>query len=105
MIGRDFNSQPREGGWQTTSPACLRCSNFNSQPREGGWANLTGWNLSKTQFQLTAARRRLGFGVMCAGGIYYFNSQPREGGWREVGIRMWLLRHFNSQPREGGWAD
>ncbi len=32
-----FNSQPREGGWQTVQANNLLGADFNSQPREGGW--------------------------------------------------------------------
>ena len=55
------------------------------------------------KFQLTAARRRLGYprGFQCHHDC--FNSQPPEGGW-EV-FRFGLAQHvsFNSQPPEGGW--
>ena len=33
----NFNSQPREGGWQNGYCFCDYLRNFNSQPREGGW--------------------------------------------------------------------
>ena len=54
-----FNSQPREGGWQTGWRfACMR-KNFNSQPREGGWLAGIAFHAGQALFQLTAARRRL----------------------------------------------
>ncbi len=78
---RDFNSQPREGGWNDSScgNSILGISthsrakaagslvsvvqyqfhNFNSQPREGGWQLGFRCPIPISQFQLTAARRRL----------------------------------------------
>ena len=75
-----FNSQPREGGWDVDiakaavasfqlTAARRRLDNlfagigsayFNSQPREGGWGALNAIRDMFNQFQLTAARRRLG---------------------------------------------
>ena len=100
----NFNSQPREGGWQFIQNDVGRRYNFNSQPREGGWTN---WH-------------QTGIGAL------YFNSQPREGGWldkhcavltakifqltaarRRLALKVYfagIIQHFNSQPREGGWA-
>ena len=34
------------------------------------------------EFQLTAARRRLGWVLLAGIRTYSFNSQPPEGGWR-----------------------
>ena len=36
---KNFNSQPREGGWRSKSSVLCSRINFNSQPREGGWEN------------------------------------------------------------------
>ena len=37
---KDFNSQPREGGWADSRTNLRESRYFNSQPREGGWAEL-----------------------------------------------------------------
>ena len=61
------------------------CAYFNSQPREGGWNNRITSRLKSRTFQLTAARRRLGYVKdIQAARRAYFNSQPREGGWLAV---------------------
>ena len=55
------------------------------------------------KFQLTAARRRLGYprGFQCHHDC--FNSQPPEGGWLSF-LQTWAyIQRFNSQPPEGGW--
>ena len=106
-----FNSQPREGGWKLQCVFIHLVDDFNSQPREGGWAVTISFRLLRTEFQLTAARRRLEFKLLChfhspsisthsrakAAGQNraamrrrpdYFNSQPREGCWNA--LRMWL---------------
>ena len=121
-----FNSQPREGGWKLQCVFIHLVDDFNSQPREGGWAVTISFRLLRTEFQLTAARRRL----ECSANVArlskgHFNSQPREGGWFQR-LKFWCLQsisthsrakaagranehqsaadyHFNSQPREGGW--
>ena len=56
----NFNSQPREGGWQKDHETDIFQKNFNSQPREGGWKINKSAHLILRIFQLTAARRRLG---------------------------------------------
>ena len=56
------------------------------------------------KFQLTAARRRLGYprGFQCHHDC--FNSQPPEGGWQNHFCRLESDGCcFNSQPPEGGW--
>ena len=55
------------------------------------------------KFQLTAARRRLGYprGFQCHHDC--FNSQPPEGGWGTIINNAQNLTRFNSQPPEGGW--
>ena len=58
----NFNSQPREGGWLTSSVGMPAFQHFNSQPREGGWSRPKAAEQHKT----------------------YFNSQPREGGWTAI---------------------
>ena len=59
---KNFNSQPREGGWQYSLALIHKQANFNSQPREGGWKRL----MMRTDCSCD------------------FNSQPREGGWGYV---------------------
>ena len=55
---------------------------FNSQPPEGGWPILNLRVITTREFQLTAARRRLGLiRVMSVIPLMCFNSQPPEGGW------------------------
>ena len=56
---KHFNSQPREGGWPPAQASRVTRKHFNSQPREGGWASRSGFEGSRSKFQLTAARRRL----------------------------------------------
>ena len=54
-----FNSQQPEGGW-CFGGFCRRFLNrFNSQPPEGGWDVAVGGDVTRAEFQLTAARRRL----------------------------------------------
>ena len=122
-----FNSQPPEGGWAAAGNRLAVCRCFNSQPPEGGWvAQLIGAQ-TPWQFQLTAARRRLGddgpANSVCgqvsthsrpkaagaAGRLRSFddggfNSQPPEGGWWLKQLACVVRWCFNSQPPEGGWA-
>ncbi len=56
---KNFNSQPREGGWQYSLALIHKQANFNSQPREGGWGYVLDMFPDFAEFQLTAARRRL----------------------------------------------
>ena len=121
-----FNSQPPEGGWAAAGNRLAVCRCFNSQPPEGGWvAQLIGAQ-TPWQFQLTAARRRLGddgpANSVCgqvsthsrpkaagaAGRLRSFddggfNSQPPEGGWWLKQLACVVRWCFNSQPPEGGW--
>ena len=56
---KNFNSQPREGGWYSFQDVQANLIDFNSQPREGGWS--------------LRVLNRIAYSD--------FNSQPREGGW------------------------
>ena len=76
-----FNSQPPEGGWIKVYPARYYESGFNSQPPEGGWVMDGVFTIVVAQFQLTAARRRLGLKAGSDNPVNRFNSQPPEGGW------------------------
>ncbi len=80
-VCHSFNTQPPEGGWPAYSKTASFHSGFNTQPPEGGWAKNRqsrrkrrcfntqppegGWFIEScdaytlTQFQHTAARRRL----------------------------------------------
>ena len=121
----DFNSQPREGGWLVRPCMRLRLRiSTHSRAKAAGFRIIIF--VRPFQFQLTAARRRLGR----ADGASlhappYFNSQPREGGWLHLMAVCWRKQRFqltaarrrlaprptpapphhdfNSQPREGGW--
>ena len=55
-----FNSQPPEGGWGLSYIQAAHVACFNSQPPEGGWPTIQADLRILNQFQLTAARRRLG---------------------------------------------
>ena len=59
-----FNSQPPEGGWDTTNQAQAALESFNSQPPEGGWRYHVRHMRCGNAFQLTAARRRLVWSMM-----------------------------------------
>ena len=74
----------------------------HSRAKAAGWCDHVC--VYACEFQLTAARRRLGFYIIGARRTANFNSQPREGGWNLALSRPLLLGYFNSQPREGGWT-
>ena len=98
---------------------------FNTQPPEGGWAFLPSLAFKLSEFQHTAARRRLALPIYSAIVSSSFNTQPPEGGWdlfstsrdsRLVSThsrpkaagppwveRKHFFRRFNTQPPEGGW--
>ncbi len=122
-----FNTQPPEGGWRRVAVrnGFLLC--FNTQPPEGGWFTFQSEDSGQTEFQHTAARRRLGTIYQRLPRLAYcFNTQPPEGGWSSALWRNWanslfqhtaarrrlgliLLRQlfplgFNTQPPEGGWS-
>ena len=59
-VGRDtrFNTQPPEGGWESTSMDAAIDKGFNTQPPEGGWAKdrvMSGWVDVSTHSRLKAA--------------------------------------------------
>ena len=76
-----FNSQPPEGGWFLAFKPSTWQKCFNSQPPEGGWCQANIAKRIGIEFQLTAARRRLGRPPYVALVVQSFNSQPPEGGW------------------------
>ena len=59
MFSSSFNTQPPEGGWQTSIDRRSKKTSFNTQPPEGGWIRRIQGKLSRSKFQHTAARRRL----------------------------------------------
>ena len=65
-LGWCFNSQPPEGGWHKQRGGQIATHSFNSQPPEGGWVKPYPMLFLHFQFQLTAARRRLGKRVTAA---------------------------------------
>ena len=76
-----FNTQPPEGGWNSSQLSGSPMASFNTQPPEGGWI------LSYSKVQ--------SFGR--------FNTQPPEGGWNARAVERTAKRGFNTQPPEGGW--
>ena len=98
-----FNTQPPEGGWPMSHKGdtlvldvsthsrpkaaghCLgrlpsRRYGFNTQPPEGGWTKRPA-SFCVTEFQHTAARRRLAGLFFRDSTVFCFNTQPPEGGW------------------------
>ena len=120
-----FNTQPREGGCNSSLLTVPFKLSFNTQPREGGCDHgfrvdaavigvsthsrveaaalcLPQYIVSQTAFQHTAARRRLRCWTKFLINFNCFNTQPPEGG-----CRIWRCpaKHdtgFNTQPPEGG---
>ena len=75
-----FNTQPPEGGWlgrRNTRP-CSRVST-HSRPKAAGRKTVSSKPIS--EFQHTAARRRLGIKTRLYIPPIGFNTQPPEGGW------------------------
>ena len=77
-----FNSQPPEGGWPSGYKFKTQPKGFNSQPPEGGWVRRSKHTCIRYQFQLTAARRRLG------------------AAWIRAFLRVWVSTH--SRPKAAG---
>ena len=57
---RRFNTQPPEGGWALKNRPEIPFFGFNTQPPEGGWEYWQRAKTTRTWFQHSAARRRLG---------------------------------------------
>ena len=99
-----FNTQPPEGGWHCGSftGSGRRC--FNTQPPEGGWILFIKIATNRTQFQHTAARRRLAaYPNMDDTALQVStHSRPKAAGRRRLFFRWWDIG-FNTQPPEGGW--
>ena len=142
-----FNTQPPEGGWdeketafpqdrvsthsrpKAAGPTAIFCFKFfivstHSRPKAAGFTFI-GRRYNNTQFQHTAARRRLDVHISLSKMNKRFNTQPPEGGWvcfRPRGFVRVVSTHsrpkaaghsgfcpnlvrlcFNTQPPEGGW--
>ena len=121
-----FNTQPPEGGWPEYQENIKVPAGFNTQPPEGGWFTFIGRRYNNTQFQHTAARRRLDVPHHQK---YRRLSFQHTAARRRLGagVRLRLLEHevsthsrpkaagrcvaigdsagyrFNTQPPEGGW--
>ena len=61
-LGVSTHSRPKAAGCLRRCPQ-IRSGCFNSQPPEGGWAYTAYALVEPLLFQLTAARRRLGFAL------------------------------------------
>ena len=103
MSVRGFNTQPPEGGCENGAENGNSKKCFNTQPPEGGCLLMAVLIAVNSQFQHTAARRRLPISkpserkiflfqhtaarrrlpfakCNCVGKLYGFNTQPPEGG-------------------------
>ena len=63
-VNLGFNTQPPEGGWLVLRRMRLLRPCFNTQPPEGGWGSKATTPLNLKMFQHTAARKRLGLGIV-----------------------------------------
>ena len=122
-----FNTQPPEGGWQCHHDGGFVSVCFNTQPPEGGWPSLAQHHHCRTEFQHTAARRRLEPQKADQIGRHGVSthSRPKAAGFQSLtrlkarGVSthsrpkaagMAMSRpgknstRFNTQPPEGGWS-
>ena len=78
---------------------------FNTQPPEGGWEAFVLNTSNDSEFQHTAARRRLGHNICHAltHRLVSTHSRPKAAG-RTERIRANPKPSFNTQPPEGGWC-
>ena len=82
-VGRDtrFNTQPPEGGWESTSMDAAIDKGFNTQPPEGGWESTS----------------------MDAAIDKGFNTQPPEGGWAKDRVMSgWVDVSTHSRLKAAG---
>ena len=121
-----FNTQPPEGGWNSSSssPSIRQC--FNTQPPEGGWLYQSlpksgngsfntqppegGWYVNSVAFgdcvlfQHTAARRRLE--PIFASNRYSFlvstHSRPKAAGTRQPFGYYAIYVSTHSRPKAAG---
>ena len=118
-----FNTQPPEGGWRMTSASSsVRRVSTHSRPK-AAVLNKEHWLLrtefqhtaarrrlvdrfaffgTHFEFQHTAARRRLGLTPRLTSRSFGFNTQPPEGGCSFFVHNHLSLTCFNTQPPEGG---
>ena len=78
---------------------------FNTQPPEGGCGSSIRTAFGDTEFQHTAARRRLQRSFSLRLKISRFNTQPPEGGCIFAQSSVRCQCGFNTQPPEGGCED
>ena len=82
-LTQSFNTQPPEGGCKMMMPKMSKNCRFNTQPPEGGCLSFSPGSPDFSEFQHTAARRRLPFVFVVIDGFRFcFNTQPPEGGCR-----------------------
>ena len=99
-----FNTQPPEGGWPEYQENIKVPAGFNTQPPEGGWFTFIGRRYNNTQFQHTAARRRLGAGVRLRLLEHEVSthSRPKAAGrWPFSPRRHWCVS-THSRPKAAG---
>ena len=99
-----FNTQPPEGGWVISSfrPSLIDC--FNTQPPEGGWRIGRPFLAALWLFQHTAARRRLGDGVVAFGKARQVSthSRPKAAGQAFLLLPPVLRVSTHSRPKAAG---
>ena len=79
MCLHGFNTQPPEGGWFRPVITKLNMSvSTHSRPKAA--VVICSFDIAKTLFQHTAARRRLGINKTTNIRLFGFNTQPPEGG-------------------------
>ena len=124
---KSFNSQPPGGGWQFAGQArrnagkvsthsrpeaagrrfpwpIRRCASFNSQPPGGGWKAVASFSLACSEFQLTAARRRLGIQASWSTKVLAFQLTAAR---RRLAAQVLFFSHFgrvstHSRPEAAG---
>ena len=102
LVIASFNTQPPEGGCmlECASIASVMC--FNTQPPEGGCRQLVHCAMRLTQFQHTAARRRLRYVCIGLGFIQVFQHTAARRRLQTQASRRSPISRFNTQPPEGG---
>ena len=100
----DFNSQPREGGWLVRPCMRLRLRiSTHSRAKAAGFRIIIF--VRPFQFQLTAARRRLGDSFRQLAKLTEISTHSRaKAAGAAARPKAWPSGYFNSQPREGGWV-
>ena len=98
-----FNTQPPEGGWVRRGKAVERVSQFQHTAARRRLAKPTPTKRQTQAFQHTAARRRLVNSLGSYSSIARFNTQPPEGGWRTAADKL-FGEHVSthSRPKAAG---